>query len=136
MGTLTWVVVFSVLMGVVAFIAGLIISVRLLRGPSGGAGAVPTGTQLGAVLLVGIGGALVATAMVTAALVTDREADLIQLQGSINSLDAKIRVYEAGLTRMERTLDAAKATKGGGDRLATEIREQISDLRKKRATMR
>lgn len=135
MSILTSVVVFSVLMGVVAFVAGLVLSVRLLRGAAAGATA-PTGTQLGAVLLVGIGGALVGTAMVTAALVTDRESDLIHLQSTINQQDARIRLYETGLTRMERALDAAKGTKGGGDKVTADIRKELHDLRQKRAGLR
>lgn len=136
MSILTWVVVFSVFMGVVAFVAGLAFSIRLLRSSAGGASAAPAGTQLGAVLLVGIGGALVGTSMVTAAMVKDRESDLIQVQSVINQQEAKIRVYETGLTRLERALDAAKAGKVGADRLASEIRQELSDLRQKRASLR
>lgn len=136
MSILNWVLVFSVLMGAAAFVAGLVIAVRLLRGSLGGGAAAPAGTQLGAVLLCGIGGALVATAMVTAALVTEREVDIWELRSAINALDARVHVYEAGLARMERSLDAAKSKKGGGDQLASEIREQISELRQKRASMR
>ena len=136
MSILTWVVVFSVIMGVVAFVAGLVLSIRLLRGPAGGAGAAPAGTQLGAVLLVGIGGALVGTSMVTAAMVKDGEADMIQLRSVVNQQEAKIRVYETGLTRLDRALDAAKGAKVGADRLAAEIRQELNDLRQKRASLR
>ena len=132
MNILTSVVVFAVLMGIVAFVAGLILSVRILRGSTAGA-AAPPGTQLGAVLLVGIGGALVGTAMVTAALVTDRESDLVQLQSVINQQDAKIKLYENGITRMERALDASKGAKGGGDKVTEDIRKELNDLRQKRA---
>ena len=134
MSILTSVVVFAVVIGIAAFVAGLVLSVRLLRGAAGGSPA-PTGTQLGAVLLVGIGGALVGTAMVTAALVTDRESDMIQVQSAINHLEAKVRVYESGLTRIERVLDAAKGAKGGGDKVTGEIRKELNDLRQKRASL-
>ncbi len=136
MNVLTVVLVFSVLMGIVAFAAGLVLSVRLLRGPGGGAGTAPVGTQLGAVLLVGIGGALVATALVTAALVTEREADLIQLQSVVNQLESKVRVYEQGIGRLEKSVEASKASKGGGDRLAAEIRQELRELRQRRTAIR
>ena len=135
MSILTSVVVFAVVMGIAAFAAGLVLSVRLLRGPGGGAGATPA-TPLGAVLLVGIGGALVGTAMVTAALVTEREADLIQMQSVINQLETKVRVYEQGIARLEKSAEAAKASKGGADRLAAEIRQELSELRQRRAAIR
>ncbi len=136
MNVLTVVLVFSVLMGVVAFAAGLILSVRLLRGPGGGAAVTPVGTQLGAVLLVGIGGALVGTAMVTAALVTERETDLIQLQSVVNQLETKVRVYEQGITRLEKSVEASKVSRGGADRLAAEIRQELNELRQRRAAIR
>ncbi len=136
MNVLTVVLVFSVLMGIVAFAAGLVLSVRLLRGPGGGAAVTPVGTQLGAVLLVGIGGALVATALVTAALVTEREADLIQLQSVVNQLESKVRVYEQGIGRLEKSVEASKASKGGGDRLAAEIRQELRELRQRRTAIR
>ena len=136
MNVLTVILVFSVLMGVVAFAAGLVLSVRLLRVPGGGAGTAPVGTQLGAVLLVGIGGALVGTAMVTAALVTEREADLIQMQSVVNQLEAKVRVYEQGITRLEKSVEASKAAKGSADRLAAEVHQELKDLRQRRTAIR
>lgn len=136
MNVLTVVLVFSVLMGIVAFAVGLILSVRLLRGPGGGPVSAPVGTQLGAVLLVGIGGILVCTAMVTAALVTEREADLHQMQSVINQLETKIRVYEQGISRLEKSVEASKAARGGGDRLAAEVRQELTELRQRRAAIR
>ncbi len=87
-------------------------------------------------LLVGIGGALVGTSTVTAALVTGREADLIQPRGVVNLLETKVRVYEQGITRLEKSVGAAKGVKGGADRLAKEIRQELSDLRQRRAALR
>lgn len=133
MTILAWVVFFAVLMGVVAFVAGLVNAVRLLS-PAREA-AVPVGTQLGAVLLVGIGGGLVATAMVTAALVRERDMEFYQLQGTVNHLEARVRVYEDGLGRMERALEAAKGSRATADRMAADIRQEITDLRKRRASI-
>ena len=133
MTILSWVVFFAVLMGVVAFVAGLVNAVRLLK-PTRDA-TVPVGTQLGAVLLVGIGGALVATAMVTAALVRERDTEFHQLQGTVNQLEAKVRVYESGLARMERALEAAKGSRASADRIAADMRQEIADLRQKRASL-
>ena len=133
MTMLTWVVFFAVLMGVVAFVAGLVNAVRLLR-PSR-EGAVPVGTQLGAVLLVGIGGALVGTAMVTAALVKERDVEVHQLQSAVNQLEAKVRLYETGLTRLERTVEAARGSRASTDRITAEIRQEIAELRQRRASV-
>lgn len=135
MDVLTWVVTFAVIMGVVAFLAGLINAIRLLR-MAGGAGAAPVGTQVGAVLLVGIGGALVGTAMVTAAMVKEREADLIALRSTVDFLEAKVRLYETGLTRLERALEGAKGGRVAADRLVADLRNELADLRQKRATLR
>ncbi len=136
MNILTWVVTFAVIMGVVAFLAGLVNALRLLRQAAGGGAAPPPGTQLGAVLLVGIGGALVGTAMVTAALVTERETDLVNLKSSLDFLEAKVRVYETGLGRLERTLEGAKGSRVNPDRLVVELKQEVADLRLKRASLR
>jgi len=136
MNILTWVVTFAVIMGVVAFLAGLVNALRLLRQAAGGGAAPPPGTQLGAVLLVGIGGALVGTAMVTAALVTERETDLVNLKSSLDFLEAKVRVYETGLGRLERTLEGAKGSRVNADRLVVELKQEVADLRLKRASLR
>ena len=96
----------------------------------------PAGTQIGAILLVGIGGALVGTAMVTAALVTEREADLIALKGSVDFLEAKVRVYESGIGRLERALESAKGSRVSVDRLVSDLKHEVTDLRQKRASLR
>lgn len=129
MSLLTLVVVLSVFMGVVAFVAGLVLCVQLGRRPSGTA--ATRRNTLGAVLLVGLGGTVVGTTMVTAALVTDREADHIRLRGAVNLLEAKIRVYEGGLSRLERALEAAREMKGE-DPFAG-VRDELAKVRQKRA---
>jgi hypothetical protein len=134
--SIDWVVGFAVVMGIVAFVAGLINCVQLLRQARTGEKPVPVGTQLGAVLLVGIGGGLVATAMVTAAHVKDREADANVLRGEVNSLQAKSTVYEHGLARLEKALDAAKGSRASADKLAADLRQELIELRQQRAGVR
>jgi hypothetical protein len=71
---------------------GLAFAVRLLRHPPTGEGLVPAPMlgKIGAVLLVGVLGVLVATALVTAALVTERESKLIPIAAGAARLETAI----------------------------------------------
>ena len=134
MSILTWVVGFAVVMGVVAFIAGLVNALQLLK--RAGEGGAPVGSQLGAVLLVWAGGALVGVAMVTAAMVKDSETDVVELKGEIDTMRARVRVYESGMTRMEKSLESAKTSKASAEKVVTDLKAELTDLRHKRASIR
>lgn len=105
MSVLTIVVILAMLVWAVWFaVGGLILGVRLLRRQPAGQDLVPAPVlrRIGLVLLVGVLGVLVATALLTAAVVTEREAPLTRLQTSIAQLDAGIRhLYEATLAGLE-----------------------------------
>jgi len=88
-------------------VGGLAFAVRLLRRPPNGEGLVPAHLlrRIGAALLVGVLGVLVATVLLTAVLVTARDSQLIRLQSTIAQLAGGIqRLYEAGLARVEHAL--------------------------------
>ena len=88
MSILAGVVVLAVLMGLAAYLTGLVLAVRLLaQGAAGRAG--PIEPQLGALLLVGIGGLLVETTLVAGGLAADRQTDLIRLRGSLTPLETR-----------------------------------------------
>lgn len=134
MSTLTGVVLLAVVMGLAAFLTGLVLAVRLLaQGAAGRAG--PAGPQLGALLLVGVGGLLVETTIVAGGLAADRQTDLIRRRGSLTLLETRVRFYEAGLARLERTVEAGQRVGSSADRLAADLRQQLRDLRRQRASL-
>ena len=81
-------------------VSGLAFAVRLLRHPPTGEGLVPAPIlrRIGAVLLVGVLGVLVATALLTAGLVTERESKLIPIGTSVARLETNIH-HELSLLR-------------------------------------
>jgi hypothetical protein len=54
----------------------------------------------------------------------------------VNFLEAKTRVYEDGLNRLDRALEGAKGGRGNVERLVADLKQEISDLRHRRATLR
>ena len=81
-------------------VRGLAFAVRLLRHPPTGEGLVPASMlrKIGAVLLVGVLGILVATALLTTALVTERESKLIPIASGFARLESAIH-HELSLLR-------------------------------------
>jgi hypothetical protein len=75
-----------------------------------------------------MGGILVAAALMTAVLVTEREAHLIHLHAANAKLDAQVRLYESHLARLEQRLEAAKRGGPKSDRLANELRQRLAPL--------
>ena len=136
MSFLNLVVTFAVIMGIVAFIAGFVNSVILMRRAAKNQESVSSGSQLGAVLLVWAGGALVGVSMVTAAMVKDSEADLQALKGEVDTMQAKVRVYENGITRMEKALESAKSSKATAEKVTSDLRAELNELRQRRASIR
>ncbi len=111
MSVLTIVVILAMLVWAVWFVmGGLVLGVRLLRRRPAGQDLVPDPVlrRIGLVLLVGVLGVLVATALLTAVVVTEHEAPLTRLETSIAQLDAGIRhLYEAALARLEKVREFA-----------------------------
>ena len=127
---LAGVVVLAVLLGLAAYLTGLVLAVRLLaQGAAGRAG--PIEPQLGALLLVGIGGLLVETTLVASGLVADAQTDLIRLRGTRVILETRVHIYETGLARLKRTVEAGQRAGASGDRLAADLRQQLRDLRRR-----
>lgn len=100
MSILTVVVTLAMVLWAVWFVAsGLAFAVRLLRHPPTGEGLVPARIvrRIGAVLLVGVLGVLVATVLLTAALVTERASPLAGIDATLTQWEAKARQHETGL---------------------------------------
>jgi len=130
-----------VTVAVVIWAAGLmvtavILAIRALRPRAAAEGSIPEGPQIAMILLVGIGGILVSAALVTAALVTERESHLARLHAANVTLEAQIRLYESHLTHLEQRLDSLRHSKKDSSLLAEELRGEISELRQRLASLR
>ncbi len=100
MSILTVVVTLAIVLWAVWFVvSGLAFAVHLLRHPPTGEGLMPAPAlrKVGAVLLVGVLGVLIATALLTAALVTERESHLARIDATLTQWEAKAHQYETGL---------------------------------------
>ncbi|HYB72710.1 MAG TPA: hypothetical protein VED18_05000, partial [Candidatus Sulfotelmatobacter sp.] len=73
-------------------VRGLAFAVRLLRHPPTGEGLVPAPMlrKVGAVLLVGVLAVLVATALVTTTLVSERESKLVPIADGVAHMETTI----------------------------------------------
>ena len=110
MSILALVVILVMVLWALAFVvSGVVLGVRLLRRTSGANGLVPAPAlkRVGIVLLMGVLGVVFATAVLTAALITEHESRIIE--------DAAVRfearvgwLYDAGRGRVERLLGFAR----------------------------
>lgn len=113
-----------------------ILTVRALRPRAAAEGSIPEGPQIAMLLLVGIGGILVTTALVTAALVTERESHLAHPHATNATLEAQVRLYESHLIHLEQRLDALGRSGKESSQLADELRQEISELRQRLHSLR
>lgn len=101
MGTLTVVLTLVMLLSAVGFVVGgLVLAEGVLRPPAReGAPAVSRTRKVGALFLLALGCILVVVAIATGALIADREARLIELQGTVSQLESRIQALEGKLGR-------------------------------------
>ncbi len=125
-----------VIWGAALVVTAVVLAIRFLRQPASAEGSIPEGPQIAMLLLVGIGGILVTTALVVAALVTERESHLVRLHATNAKLEAQARLYESHLTHLEQRLDALRRSKKGSSQLAEELRKEISELRQRLESLR
>ena len=137
MSIVTMAVTLAMLLWAVWFVAkGLSHGVRLLRRPSGQGPSREERVEreIGVVLLVGVVGVLVGTALFVVVLVTQRESQAFDLRARIAQLEDRVKVYEDGVGRLERAVEAgAREGRASGDRLDSDVRQGLSDLRKRLA---
>ena len=89
-----------ILLAAVGFVTGGLIQAEgVLWGPAAHSGSPPTSRtrKVGAMLLLVIGGILVVTAIVTAGLIADREARLVELQAKVSGQETRIQALEKKL---------------------------------------
>ncbi len=93
-------------------VSGLVLAEEVLwRRPAGeGSRSISRLRKFGAMLLLLIGGILVATAFVTGVLVTEREAHLLQLEATVARLEGQVRALES---RLNEDLSALRRPQGG-----------------------
>ena len=102
MSLLTVVLVLAMLLWAMGFVVtGFVLAEEALWRRPGGAGSpsVSRTRRVGAILLLIIGGILVAMAIVTGVLVTEREAHLVRLEATISKVAGELLALETTLNR-------------------------------------
>jgi hypothetical protein len=97
---LTIVLTLVMLLSAVGFVVGgLVLAEEVLRPPAprGGTLAISRTRKVGGLFLLAIGILLVLIAIVTGALIAEREAHLNELEGTVSRLDARIKALEGKL---------------------------------------
>ncbi len=70
--------------------------------------------------------------IVIGALVTEREADLVGLRPKIARLESQVQTYQEVVKRLEEAVESgAKAPDASVDRLAADLRKDLSALRQR-----
>ena len=100
MSLLTVVLVMAMLLWAMGFVvSGLVLAEEVLwRRPIGARAPTSRMRKAGALLLLVIGGTLVASAIVTGVLVAEREAHLVQLEATVTQLEGKVQALENKLS--------------------------------------
>ena len=102
MSLLTVVLVLAMLLWAVGFVViGLLLAERSLLPRSGDAAPAPVSStrKFGAIILMGIAGLLVGTALVTGFLVAERESHLDRLGATVSQLESRIHLLDKKMSQ-------------------------------------